>query len=87
MINNWILLILLAPNPHVNTILLTFKKKKKKKQTNKQTNWQRIYIFWPRISILCPDDLKFGIWLQILNKEHEKAEDSKPVAVPATTGS
>ena len=58
-------------------------KKKKKKQTNKQ----RIYILWPHISILCPDDLKFGIWLQILNKEHEKAEDSKPVAVPATTGS
>jgi len=25
--------------------------------------------------------------LQILNKEHEKAEDSKPVAVPATAGS
>ena len=86
MINNWILLILLAPNPHVNTILLTYLKKKKKKK-NKQTNKLRIYIFWPHISILCPDDLKFGIWLQILNKEHEKAEDSKPVAVPATTGS
>ena len=38
MINNWILLILLAPNPHVNTILLKYKnkiklKKKKKKKT------------------------------------------------------
>lgn len=44
-------------------------------------------IFCPHISILCPGGFKFGIWLQILNKEHEKAEDSKPVAVPATAGS
>ena len=38
---------------------------------------------------LCADILTvfFMLIFQMLNKEHEKAEDSKPVAVPAAAGS
>ena len=29
--------------------------------------------------------IRWDVMFQLLNKEHEKAEDSKPVAIPATS--